>query len=311
MVTVNDDADHRPDVYVEGDKVVYRASAIGGCLRSLVACRLGYTPLPFDDASERRMAEGNLHEPAILRHLAQEGWVVVDHQKEVELTIGDTLVIRGHIDGVGANGVREQVRVVEAKAMGKDPFKEWAARKFDSNPRYAWQVSTYMHGLGFPGLFAVKNRDTGEVMVDLLDEAPIPLTHIKARVARIEAIARRGDLPDCDVTSTWNCPFRYLHDQRPVDMTVVEDDEVDALAVAYDRARAMATQADAMKKLARDRLVGVVRDRGKVRTGQWSVSCTLSTRKTVDMAKLKAEVDVSPYEVTSEVEQLRVNAVRG
>lgn len=302
-------SDDRPAVYLEGNRTVFRASALGGCLRALVAARLGYDPLPFDEASELRMGEGNLHEPVIVEWLKTEGWPVVDQQCLVELTVADTIVIRGHIDGIGRRPGRDDV-LVEIKAMGEDPFKRWVADRFASNDRYAWQVSTYMHALNVPGLFVVKNRNTGAVDVMEIDEAPIPLAKIKARAAQVEAIARRGDFPECDTAYLWNCPYRYLHDQKELPgLASVDDTEVDALAGAYDRARTLATQADSMKKLARDRLADVVRDRKKVKTGSWSVSCSLQKRTTVDMAKLRAEVDVTPYEVTSEVETVRVSEV--
>lgn len=301
------EADSRPSVYLEGDRTVFRASALGGCIRALVAARLGYDPLPFDEAAELRMGEGNLHEPAIVAWLEQKGWTVTDQQREVELTVAGTIVIRGHIDGNGR--LTGPTRLVEIKAMGRDPYRRWVVDRFASNERYAWQVSTYMHALDLPGLFVVKNRDSGEVDVLEVDKPPVSLAKIKARVVQVEAIARRGDFPDCDTDYTWNCPYRFLHDQKALPLGPVADDEVDALAAAYDRARAQATQADTMKKLARDRLADVVRDRGKVRTGTWSVSCSVQTRTQIDMAKLKAEVDVSPYEVTSEIETVRVKAV--
>lgn len=301
-------SDNRPSVYVEADRTVFRASALGGCLRALVAARLGYEPLPFDEAAELRMGEGNLHEPAIVEWLGTQGWTVIDQQREVELTVADTLVIRGHIDGNAR--LTGPTRLLEIKAMGRDPYRRWVVDRFASNQRYAWQVSAYMHALDLPGLFVVKNRDSGEVDVLEIDKPPIPLAKIKARVAQVEAIARRGDFPDCDVDYTWNCPYRFLHDQKELPgVSKVDDVEVDALAAAYDRARALSTQADTMKKLARDRLAEVVRERGKVRTGQWSVSCSLQTRTVIDLAKLRAEVDVTPYEVTSEVETVRVKAV--
>ena len=258
------------------------------------------------------MAEGVLHEPAVIDHLEKDGWVIVDQQREVELVIGDRLVIRGHIDGAGGRGPTGAARVVEVKAMGQDPYNEWLARGFDGNQRYATQLSVYMAGLDLPGLFVVKNRNTGHVHVTEVDEPLIPIANIKARVARVEAIARTGELPDCDAASLWGCPFRYLHDQRDLDsVAVVDDVEVDALAAAYDHARTLATQADGMKKTARDRLADAVRDRGKVRTGRWSVSCTLETKRRVDLNKLRAEVDVSPYEISTDVETVRVSEVKG
>lgn len=308
-------SDDRPSVYLEGNRTVFRASALGGCLRALVAARLGYDPLPFDEASELRMAEGNLHEAAILEHLRQEGWIIVDEQEEVELVVGDRLVIRGHIDAVGGQELKGAARVVEVKAMGDGPCKEFLANGFDTNRRYATQLSVYMAALDLPALFVVKNRNSGQIHVLEVDAMPIPIAQIKARVARIEAIARTGDFPDCDTTSLWGCPFRYLHDQKelpgPTGTGAVDDTEVDALAAAYDRARTLATQADSMKKLARDRLADTVRDRKKVRTSCWSVSCSMQKRTTIDMAKLKAEVDVSPYELTSEVETVRVTEAKG
>lgn len=303
-------SDDRANVYVEGDRVVYRASAVGGCVRALTAARLGYDPLPFDDAAEQRMAEGVLHEPAVVSWLEEHGWTVTDEQREVEVSVGDRLVIRGHIDGIGHRSSKER-RVVEIKAMGDDVFKEWVGRGFEANQRYAHQLSVYMAGLGMPGLMAVKNRNTGEVHLTEVDDAPVAVAVLKTRVARVEAIARSGEFPDCDSVQKWGCPYRYLHDAPMLPGVVpVDDAEVDALAAAYDRARASMQQAETMKRLARDRLADAVRERGKVRTGNWSVSCSLQKRTSVDMGKLRAEVDVSAYEVTTELETVRVSEVK-
>lgn len=308
-------ADHRPDAYEEaGGLVVYRASALGGCIRALVAARQGYTPVSPDEKSLRVMGEGVLHEDHILASLERsKGWEVGRRQEELELRIGTRLVVRCHPDGVATGGALEAGgRVIEVKAMGRDVYTRWLKEGWGGFRRYAWQMSIEMFVTGRLGIFAVKNRDTGEITVEMVDDPPVGLAEIKARVVKAEAAAARGELPACDPVS-WLCSYRYLHEETGGNgdaARAVEDVEVDALAGSYDVARARATQAEAMQKEARARLIEALGERDKVHTTAWKVSRSTQKRSRLDKDKAAADgVDLSAYEVASETVTLRVTAV--
>lgn len=312
-MAAEDGADHRPNCYVEGDRVVYRASSLGGCVRALAACRQGYSAVAPDEKAQRRMAEGVLHEPVILSALERDhGWRIGRRQEELELSVGGRLVVRCHPDGVAEGGTLEPGgRVVEVKAMGRDPYARWLAEGWASYRRYAYQMSVEMFVTMTPGIFAVKNRDSGDIHVTMVDEPPIGLNEIKARVIRVEAAAARGELPDCDPV-TYLCDFFYLHDQKELLPEAAQDVVVDALAQSYDDARARAKAAESMQKEARARLVEALGERSKVRTVQWSVSRSLQKRTKVDLDKARADgVDLVPYETVTETETVRVSAVGG
>ena len=90
-----------PAVYLEDGRWVYRASAVGGCVRALYLARTGIraqSPPPF---VQRIYDAGNRGEERVLTMLAQQGWTVGDCQKRVELNVGNAAMIRGHVDGAG------------------------------------------------------------------------------------------------------------------------------------------------------------------------------------------------------------------
>lgn len=226
------------DVYRRRDgSIVYRASALGGCDLSLLAARLGFDATPFPPSTLQLMEEGNLHEPDILRRVGeQEGMVISQPQGEVAIDILPGVLILGHVDAIGEADGRQTV--IEAKAMGKATFEDWMRNGWSSFRRYAFQLSCYMHATGYPGIMAVKNRDTGILHVSHYPQLPIAAAEIKLKVARIEAAATERKLSlGCD--AGWcMCGFRYLRRQpsKLVSSAVDADDPalVDELGSAYD-----------------------------------------------------------------------------
>lgn len=331
-------ADDRPSVYLEGDKVVYRASALGGCFRALVAGRMGYEPLAHSEDTLRRMAEGNLHEGPVLAKLAEAGWLIHARQMELDIPVGRRIIVRCHVDGIAhapdhpathalVSTIGEEVpdgcrAAVEVKSMGKDPYKKWlsagsGAAALESFPDYAWQASVEMAATGLPLLYAVKCRDSGALDVRLIERAPFTMAQVKARVAKVEAAAARGELSDCEASLySWSCPFRYLHDPTAKEpLEVATDPELDALAATYDKARAMVKVAEAMKAEARDRLVAALGARAgaKVVTPAWSVGVSITNRTVKDFDGLArvaeaAGIDPSPFVTLRPVESISVKA---
>jgi hypothetical protein len=219
----------------DGSVAVVRASAYGSCIRAISAELAGYQGKLPDDAAEIRMGEGNLHEPDILRRIGDEfGWytlneahsvTVLQHRQvsysidtdesgknqfKFALAVLPNLRTTGHTDGFARSDGHEE-RVVEAKAFSDGWFKKWEKEGWEAFQRYAYQLSIYMHATTMPGLMAVKNRNTGKIVIELVDEPLVSIAQLKARGAMVMAGAHPARLPDCSQESDWLCPFKYLH----------------------------------------------------------------------------------------------------
>lgn len=240
--------DDRGNVYREGDRTIYRASGLGGCVRALVAERMGYEPLPYPEWIQQRFGEGNLHEGDILRRAqATVGveWAENGHpddQPEIELEIPpwdseglDHLIVRGHCDGVGY--VQGLPYIIEAKALSAGEFIRWLKEGFEGFKRYAWQLSCYMIGVSpnepYQGLFVVKDRNSGDIDFTWVKEPPYSFAEITARVHESERMAAEQWLPTCDI-SMYPCPFSFLHEDEDDGLPNLSNNEpMRELAMAY------------------------------------------------------------------------------
>lgn len=215
--------DDRPSVYLEGDTAIYRASALGSCVRYLVASALGYEDQrgqKVDDLLERSANEGNLHEVAVIEMLKETEGVEVEHQQEeINIQIIPKVFVRGHCEGVlvyNPSTPDEYRELNEIKSMSTKQFAKWANHQFGAFERYAWQISGYMQR--FPELdvrYIVKRREDGYITELKIPagEPPIPLSLIRKKVLTAEKWRRKGELPPCDTTNQWGCPVWYLHDE--------------------------------------------------------------------------------------------------
>lgn len=226
----------------ERDGVVYyRASALGNCIRSLVALRQGY------DEIRKELSvfhEGHLHEDDILARLPAE-YHVLARQVETEVFVSSKIRVRGHVDAYGIGPGSSEV-LIEAKSQSRDEYKafqeDWSHGFW---PKYKWQVSAYMVAKNMPLLIARKNRDSGEVTTRLVTKPFYSETEIRARVLQIESLAKSGELPPCD-SEMYPCPVYYLHEAKEV--ALLEDAVLADLAQQYDRALVEAKQAESRKK---------------------------------------------------------------
>lgn len=222
-------ADNRPDVYEDGDVTVYRASSVGQCVRALVASGLGEEEAFGAERKallERSAAEGNLHEDAVRERLVSEGWDVVSTQEEVEIPVVPGVIVRGHTDGVLAQGPFQVL--LEVKSMSTKQFDKWIKKGFREFVKYAWQITCYMQAHpGLNVLYAVKRREDGMIDRTIIphDEPPIEWKKIKSKILTAESWRRRGELPPCDVKNQWGCPFWYLHEEDGVAEGEIPDDE--------------------------------------------------------------------------------------
>lgn len=297
----------KPAARLEGSKVVYRASAVGGCLRGLVASRLGYDPLPPDPGLETIFKEGHRHETLIIEDLEADG-IKVDRfdergdQLAIELPISERVVIEGHLDGITDGG-----RVLECKALSQTSFEKWQRKGFGEFQTYADQITCYMAATGRSALYAVKNRNTGRVSTQLIDEPPSDIKEIKARVLKAEMYARRGELPPCDRKKGWGCAFRYLHDNGDEGATF--DEAIESLARAYREAAVREKEAAGMKAEAKERLMQQLGDTEKAESSSYRVSRYKTTRGRWNEEKMQEELGaeaVERYKLYTTTETLRV-----
>lgn len=270
----NPEGDDRSIAYRENDTSIYRASGAGSCITALVAAMLGYKEdrsTFTHDILMNAAKEGNLHEGAIVEELKRDyGWRVYGGQDVVEVKVIPRVFVRGHIDGLCIpKGMRNE-RLLEIKTMSRDRFKKWKALGDNVRERllsddfykYGWQISAYMYAYGgMSAFYVVKNRDSGELMIEELKLPPVDFKQIRKKIIEAEKWRVRNELPECRGSSSekFFCPFPYLHDNdvfgaEPED----DDDPIDnatlvLIAGIAERYTDLANQVKLMKPLDEER----------------------------------------------------------
>lgn len=292
---------------IDGVEVgVYRASAVGYCEWALLAARMGIDGAAPPDAMQKVFDEGYDNEATILEMFyAQNKYLepitISDSDpgalpETVELRIGETIIIRGHVDDL-ATHAPNSVLLVEAKAVGKSLWDQWTKAcgdQYDATKehqgetygqrvfhkldglwhKYYDQVEVYMAATGAAECAFVVGRKPerveGEETRALVEEIswvwlkpdPLRLARIKAKIATVEGRARGGvALPqECD-QQVYPCPYYYLmHPQKPkVEARVIEDDELANAMEEFAKAGEDAKAADRRKAAAKaimDRFFG-------------------------------------------------------
>ena len=95
-----------PIVSTDGHEVLYRASALGGCLRRLWAARNEMDARPVPKAMQVKFEEGHMYEQPILDALSARGWTIFGQQSEIKFEVGKsyngkTIYVVGHVDALG------------------------------------------------------------------------------------------------------------------------------------------------------------------------------------------------------------------
>lgn len=242
-----DTADHRPDVYREDGRWIFRASSLGSCDRRLILAAIGERGEPWPDNILRAMAEGVTAEPIILGAVKRRGWNLLEGMElnrgvgkhatghvddtgqlclDLDVGVG---VVRCHPDGVGVAYKAAktdpwstgELRVVEAKALANPPKTEPWLKGYG----YDWQISVEMAATGLRGLYAVGAKEEGVVTEDdvalhVVDKAPYNFLQIKQRVKKLvdrieEAIGEGRVTTDCN-KADFPCPFYRWHDGQEI-----------------------------------------------------------------------------------------------
>lgn len=201
------------------EKVIYRASAIGGCVRAFVACARGVAKQDPPEKFATIFEEGHIAEPQILSMWEEHGGAPArDSQHEIDWEVVDGIIIRGHVDGLYTED-DGNTGIYECKKFRESTVDAWIKKGVEVHETYPWQVSALMHGWNqredyYPMVTMLGGQWDGEKIVDLFPQylamPPIPARAFKKKVAQIERlIAEDYDPTDPDVPCTESYPCGY------------------------------------------------------------------------------------------------------
>jgi hypothetical protein len=283
--------DNRPAVYVEENNVIYRASAIGGCLKALWAARSGLDRQPLPQVVQQGMDEGTALEPVILNLLYEDHGFTFGYQGQqfqVELNLGawngKTLIVRGAFDEIGAPAGQPH-RPIDVKALGEDDVRALRIKGITSKPRYAWQQSVYAHGYGAPAVYMpIFHKGTWKIESWSLQPIPPAYTvdQIRDRVLQVEEAFAEGKMPD-QCPADYGCAYPFLHDQN------ISNELEEAPALLARASIKFAKRIDALtiaRKIINDKLKGELSSDVKYTIDGYTVSVFGNpNRFNVDLAK--------------------------
>jgi hypothetical protein len=298
-MTLQTSAD-RPSVQVEDGLLYVRASALGGCLRALVASGRGEPRQPTPEWMQKKFDEGHAAEPMereLARALLRDGegrWEatedtgvlpVINGQHAVHLDFGGVGSVIGTVDDVFVDG--DKMILAEYKAMGPSYMNKLRGvtdpKKFLDQlpPQYRMQLSIYMWGMQQAfGRFiethifccgkdaqGVLSMDS-EVCTVKFTEPPLGILDIEDRVNHIfEFVVDHPEkpYPKCDVDQ-YPCEFYLIHDED--DTEVLEGPEAWDMQIAVrslNSAKAQEEEGKLGKVKAYARIREILDERKKVR----------------------------------------------
>lgn len=275
------------------DMWVYRASAVGGCERALIAARSELDRVPPPASLQVKFDEGHAAEHAIMTRFAKDhpGFAIDipesdDDQIEVELerTIrwGDhyqetQVIIRGHLDGLAVDPATGFAVVVDAKAFGPSFWKQLQSKGIKAFPYYLSQMAVYMAATGAQSAVlpvALKSEDgtvgpDNEVEYHWLTLEDVDIESVFDKIRRVERAVGLGETqaewPDCPPSSLWGCGYPQVHD--PVEYAGMEDPADQAVfikaALLLDNAKLFEQQAKTAKAEAKELTQQLVSKHGK------------------------------------------------
>lgn len=234
--------------------MVYRASALGGCMTGLAAARQGYPKEPLPAKALEVFERGN----------EMEEWYATTfklraRQRQVILPVTSKIRVVGHIDGIRTVG--RMSPIVEVKTVNASDFERWTPQWFDTSPlfrKYTWQIAVMMLGAGNELELVLINPESSKLKTYYFETPPHTLEEIHERVFAAEALAREETLVCAN--GEFFCPYKSLHQG----VEVVDEPEFSELAAEYLRRKAIVDADQAGLKVLRGRLEGMLDGRGKV-----------------------------------------------
>ena len=321
--------DHRPDVYHEGDKTVYRASALGGCERALWYARTGVERSPVSATLMKAFREGSNSEDLVLQ-MARERYFfdITEPQCEYEIEVPGTdglVVVRGHLDGLGASSGTKEVGNVEAKMLGPDLWKKSHTARFKSIPHWMVQVQLGMMGSGRTRCWMIwgeKDADgvAKDVSYTVVEYSARDAVMALAKVRRVEAAVAAGLDIEC-AKEEFGCSYWQLHEGKgwgAEDVETVDDQELGALGAAWLRAKDAVKMAEGARDKARDAFKRALAKNNidhSVGVGARGMPAFVArkveqTRVNVDRAKLEQDGLLDQYSSTSQSSYWTIEATK-
>ncbi len=226
------------EITLPADRHIYRSSALGGCLASLVAAALDRSAQPMPESLQPRLDEGTALEPIILARFHEEfgyrratypelaeltrqgviaGYDAQYQQVQVYLEVGKSALLTAHPDEIATHNKQNQKKAtafydVEVKAFGPDLWDLYKRAGIVAFPRYVWQVSSRHAAHGLPIVFVVGKKandgtEISEIDVKVLTDGDLyPPAQVKARILKAEKYVRDEDVPPCE-DGSWPCRF--------------------------------------------------------------------------------------------------------
>lgn len=217
--------DNLPIVQPYTDQIIYRASALGGCPRSLWASRKQYTPKPFPKKFQDIFSRGHEIEDITKSILLSAGWILINNQYEVVVKIPPItelipIKILGHIDCDSQSPTIPGWVLTEIKGFGKAYLDKYIKTDILGFPNYAYQISAYLHARTqqrWRFIVYQKTHDSAEdsftrLIIREYERPPLTLEQLQLRVELIEIAAQSTAPQDIICTSAYPCPYYYLHD---------------------------------------------------------------------------------------------------
>jgi hypothetical protein len=234
-----------------------RASDAGHpCVRYLVLCRTANDKRELHDVGLQRIFdEGNLHEAAMMRDLADAGIRVVEQQRAYEWK---KFELTGSIDGKIAAGGGAYIPI-EIKSCSPNVFPslrdlapaDMVKSKYPWIRKYPAQVLLYMLMEGAEsGIMVFKNKANGEKIQKVFNLDGPTLEYAESILTKLEDVnghVHAGTVPDAaQIDDCKGCPFAKTacfpgHDYGP-GFEIMSDAEAEAKLARWESLRASAQE---------------------------------------------------------------------
>ena len=203
------------------NKVILSMSQLGNCARTLTAQHLKLIPeAEIPEYLRLAAREGKRHEQHIKDDLQEHNWKSMTGTADpycapcdrfgyhVDMQ-GESFVLRGHIDDI-VQPIKypDYQHFAEYKALGRFTTDKLLRAGLEKHRTYSMQFSCYATQMKLPGLYVIKNRDTGSMNVEV-KQAQYTEDEIVERCAMIANAINTEDILPCDVDTesidTWSC----------------------------------------------------------------------------------------------------------
>lgn len=285
----------RPDVYLDGDRWTFRASAIGGCVRGLVAARLGIHPQPPKAFLQGALQASSEAEEKVVEILTGKGWEITGQQKAIRLECPEGS-ITGHLDGLVNDG-----EPLEIKAFGRTLFEKYvkgglAALGPPFTQMYGMQITAYGLAMGKPVNLVVFRKDDqdgnlGQYLEKRYEKLPYTEEVLCERMRYIiesaAEVANGGEWPDCDAKCSSSSWYWHIHSEKPRALVDSAD-----IAEKMERAHQLKVTMDALdaeyKKL-RHELIEAIGS-GTQESDKLTATVVKSFQTRTDLDKMRREM---------------------